>query len=130
MRSQRHLLDIRGKDSAGNIKGLGAIINDRCDVAGNANNPPATVRFGGFFAAGKAVSLTVTQTGGTATVTYTPASQEDSVTLASSMATAIEADATVGGLVTATAAGGVLRVVNQSTVTNGDSVVLSALSIA
>ena len=129
MRSQRHLLDTRGIDSAVNIKGLGHIVNNSCEVANGANTAPATIQLNGYFAAGKSVSVDVAHNTTTSTVTYTPTAQEDAVQLASNLAAAIEADTTVGGLVTATSAVNIVSVVNQSTATNGDTVSLSNLVI-
>lgn len=129
MRSQRHVLDLRGKDSAGNVKGLGAIIYDKCIVQNNANAGRATIRLDGYFRAAKAVSVNVAHNVTSATVTYTPATQEDANTAAAGLAAAINGDATVGALVTATSAGEHVFVVSTSTATNGDKVVLSSLSI-
>lgn len=128
-RSQRHLLDTRGRDSAGNIKALGRIVNDKCMVASGANTAPAKIQFGGFLASGKSVSVTVQHNTTSATVSYTATgAEETAATVAAGLAAAIEADATVGGLVTATAGAATVSVVNQ-VLTNGDTVTLSGLTV-
>ena len=125
MRSQRHMLEVQGVDSAYNFYTNAKHNGVTSKVVGGVPVGEAAIEFWGVAGSGGLKYIDLDVDGTVYTFTVTPAKDFDTpASLASALATAISGHATVGPLVNVSAKGSAVHISRNST-TNGNYVAVA-----